>query len=79
MSTITLDEYEKTPLKWAIAAADTGEMVLVTRDGLPMVRITPAFPQVCKTAPLPDREDEIRKLPLTDSTAVLDEIRADRL
>ncbi len=78
MSTITLDEYEKAPVKWAQAAAESGEAVLVTKGGQPLVKITAAVPPVRKSVPLPDREEEIRKLPVTDSTRYIEEFRANR-
>ena len=80
MSTITLDDLQREPGKWAQLAADSGETVLVTKAGQPLVSITPATtPAVRRDAQLPDREEEIARMtPLTDSTEILAEIRADR-
>jgi antitoxin (DNA-binding transcriptional repressor) of toxin-antitoxin stability system len=56
MSTITLDDFQREPGKWAQLAADSGETVLVTKAGQPLVKITAAVAPKRKTSPLPDRE-----------------------
>ena len=79
MSTITLEELRQDAGKWARVAAESGESVLVTQAGEPMVKITPALPPAQKTSRLPDREEEIRRMtPLPDSTPLIQEFRADR-
>jgi len=77
MSTITLDEFQKEPTKWA-QLAGSGETVLVMNGNVPLAKVMPAIPPVRKTARLPDREEEIRKLPQTDSDRFIQEFRADR-
>jgi antitoxin (DNA-binding transcriptional repressor) of toxin-antitoxin stability system len=77
MSTITFDEFQKEPAKWA-QLASSGETVLVMNGSTPLAKVIPAVPPVRKTARLPDREEEIRKLPVTDSDRFIQEFRADR-
>lgn len=79
MSTVALEQLGKEFEKVALAFAQSGEPVLLTKEGQPLLRITPAVALVRKAAPLPNREEWIRTLPVTDSDAILDEIRSDKV
>lgn len=75
MKQITIEELHRDTERWVKEAADNGG-ILVTQEGAPVARLD-TVPSTKQGKPLPDREDQIQRLPYNpiDSATYISEDR----